>query len=67
PKAHVTIARPGRRTPDDQRRDALHWAEAIRLEDVRVHLGAVALYTWSEDRAARLFRAVERRELAPRS
>lgn len=63
PKAHLTLARPGRRTTDEQRREGLRWAASLRLEDVRVHLGSLALYTWSDDRAERLFRAVERREL----
>lgn len=64
PKAHVTIARPQRSATDAERRDAVRWAASLRLEGVRVRLDSVALYTWSDDRAARLFRAVERRELA---
>lgn len=61
PKAHVTIARPGRSASDADRRDALRWARGIDLRGVVARLERVALYTWSEDRLERLFRVVDAR------
>lgn len=61
PKAHVTLARPGRRAGDRERHDAIAWAAGVRLEDVALELDELALYTWSEDRAVRLFRTIDRR------
>ena len=61
PKAHVTLARPQRSATLSQREAALVWAKALRLRDVRVRLGAPALYTWAEDRSRALFRIVTTR------
>lgn len=65
PKAHLTIARPTRRATDAQRRAALAWAGGLDLRSVAVRIDRLALYTWSEDRATRLFHVVEQRTLAP--
>lgn len=65
PKAHLTIARPTRRASDADRRAALAWARGIDLRHVAARLDRIALYTWSEDRATRLFRIVEERALGP--
>jgi len=65
PKAHLTIARPTRRASPAERRAAIAWAAAIDLRSVAVRIDRIALYTWSEDRAARLFRIVEERPLGP--
>ncbi|UJR78675.1 hypothetical protein [Sandaracinus amylolyticus] len=64
-KAHVTVARPARSTTDGERRVALRWAAAIDLRGVRVRLSEAALYTWNDDRASRLFRAVATRPFPP--
>ena len=61
PKAHVTLGRPQRSATLSQREAALVWAQALRLRDVRVRLGAPALYTWAEDRSRALFRIVTTR------
>lgn len=61
PKAHVTVARPGRSATDADRRAALRWARDIHLGGVVARLDRVALFTWSEDRAERLFREVDAR------
>ncbi len=64
PKPHVTLARPrGRASPDD-REAGLAWASALELGSVRATLDRVALFTWSEQRAERLFRIVAERRLA---
>lgn len=62
PKAHVTLARPHRRASRDERDDALRWARALDLRDVRVTLDRVALVTWSEPGSPRRF--CERASLA---
>jgi 2'-5' RNA ligase len=65
PKAHVTIARLGRRTTPRQRRAAVAWARGLALAGLRVRLESVALYTWDETRLVQLFRAVEVRAAGP--
>jgi len=63
PKAHVTLARPRSRATDAQRELGLAWARGVDLSGVEAVLDRVALYTWSEDRARRLFRKVAERRL----
>lgn len=63
-KAHITIARPKRHATDAERAAALEWAKATALHDTPVPLEKIALYTWSDDRSATLFRVVEQRSLA---
>jgi 2'-5' RNA ligase len=58
PLAHVTFARPGRRASTSERKHALAWAKALDLGAPTCELTRIALYTWSEDRAASLFRSV---------
>lgn len=65
PKPHVTLARPRRRATDAQRRAGLEWATGLDLSAVRTRVARIALYTWSEDRQARLFKVVTERWLAP--
>jgi len=62
PKAHVTLARPGRKASDEEREAGLVWARGLNLHRVEVLLGTPALYTWSVDRREALFRRVELRE-----
>jgi RNA 2',3'-cyclic 3'-phosphodiesterase len=64
PKAHVTLARPMRRATDSHRQAGLAWADALDLRAVRCKLDRIALYTWGENRAQRLFKIVATRELA---
>ncbi len=61
PKAHVTVARPKRAATPRDREAGVTWAKGLRLEGIELVLDTVALYTWSLDRSARLFRQVERR------
>lgn len=58
-RAHVTLGRPKRRATSRQRAAGLRWADAVDLTGVRLALDRLALYTWSDDRAARLFRIVD--------
>jgi 2'-5' RNA ligase len=60
PLPHMTVARIQRRANPAERREAIRWAQAIDLRGVAFTADAVALYTWAEDRQARLFRIVER-------
>lgn len=64
PLAHVTLARIGRRASDRERADAIAWAAARSLAGLAARTDRVALYTWSADRHARLFRIVDARALA---
>jgi len=63
PKAHVTIARPGRGASDLRRQEGLSWAKTLDVRSVTARLDRIALYTWSEDRRERLFRIVTERPL----
>ena len=65
PKAHLTVARPGRAATDQGRADGLAWASRVMLAGVALRLDRVALYGWSDDRSDRKFRIVEERTLAP--
>ena len=56
--AHVTLARPGRRASDAERRRAQTWAKGIDLGAPVCQLTRIALYAWSLDRATSLFRIV---------
>lgn len=61
-KAHLTLARPQRRASDAERATALAWGQALPTQGVPVRLPSLALYTWSEDRARRLFRIAQQRD-----
>lgn len=61
-KAHLTLARPQRRATDEERAAALAWGQALPTAGVPARLPSLALYTWSEDRARRLFRIVQQRD-----
>jgi 2'-5' RNA ligase len=64
PKAHVTVARPGRRVTEAGREAGLVWASALDLSQIVARLDRVALYTWSEgNRRERLFRVVAEHRL----
>lgn len=68
PKAHVTIARPGRRATEASRQAGLSWAAALNLSGVEARLDRIALYTWSQvDRSERLFRIYAERKLGAQS
>ena len=66
PLPHMTVARVQRRATPQERREALRWAGQIDTRRASFCASSVALYTWSEDRAKRLFRIVERYELPAR-
>ena len=66
PKAHVTIARPGRGASEVRRQEGLKWAASLDLTPITARLDRIALYTWSEDRQERLFRIVTERSLGSR-
>ena len=66
PKAHVTLARPGRQATPARRAEGLIWAAAQDLSAVTAELRRIALYTWHDDRRGkteRLFRVVAERPL----
>ncbi len=63
PFPHVTLARIGRRATKQERRDAIAWAAAIDLGAPAVTLERIALFSWSLDRRASLFRIVADRSL----
>jgi 2'-5' RNA ligase len=66
PRAHVTLARPGREASASVRDAGIAWARAIDLGAPRVRLDRVALFGWSIDRrAGPLFRIVAEARLAP--
>src|SRR5690606_3047912 len=58
PKPHVTVARPKRAASPREREEAVAWAKAAPPLGLPVVLDTLALYTWSDDRAVRQFRAV---------
>ena len=64
PLPHVTLARIQRKASSSERRAAMAWASAIDLSSVSFRMDALGLYTWAEDRTARLFTIVERLSLA---
>jgi 2'-5' RNA ligase len=64
-KAHVTLARPTRRATEGERRAGLAWASALNVHSAHIGLRRVRLFTWSDDRAERLFRVVRERVLSP--
>src|SRR5690606_39040695 len=51
PRAHVTVARPGRGASDADRRAGEAWAAGLDLGAPTVHLDRVALFTWGLERA----------------
>lgn len=63
PKPHVTVARPRRKASKPERREALAWAAAQPPVNAALTLEQLALYTWSDDRPATLFRIVDTRPL----
>jgi 2'-5' RNA ligase len=65
PKAHVTLARPGRQATEARRSEGLAWARAQNLSAITARLTSIALYTWHEERrkTERLFRVVAERPL----
>jgi RNA 2',3'-cyclic 3'-phosphodiesterase len=63
PKAHVTIARPKLRPKEADRVCGLEWAKSLDLRSVSARLDRIALYTWHEQRPARLFQIVAERKL----
>ena len=60
--AHCTLARPQRRTSQAAREAGLRWASELAVSTESLHLGQLALYTWSRDRKHRLFRIVASHE-----
>ena len=64
PKPHCTVARPRRKATDAERAAAVRWARSVPPLGTRLHLDRIALYTWSDDRRASLFRIVDERVLS---
>lgn len=60
PLPHMTFARIARRASAADTNAALRWAQAIDVKAWRAVSEELALYTWSDDRDASLFRIVER-------
>lgn len=60
---HVTVARLGRAADDAARHAALAWAIRRSFPGAEVRYRNVALFGWSEDRRARLFRVLLERPL----
>jgi RNA 2',3'-cyclic 3'-phosphodiesterase len=63
PLPHLTVARPAMRATPDRRNRAVAWAESKAPLNVEVVVDHLTLYTWSDDRKARQFKAVEKRLL----
>jgi 2'-5' RNA ligase len=65
PRAHVTLARPGRQATEARRNEGLAWARDQNLCFITARLASVALYTWHEERpkAEQLFQVVAERRL----
>lgn len=63
PKPHVSIARPRHGATDVDREAGLAWAATLDLANVEATLDRIALYTWDERRAERLFKIVAERRL----
>lgn len=63
PKAHITVARPGRLVTAAGREAGLTWASSLDLSSIVTRLERIALYTWSERRHETLFRIVAERKL----
>jgi len=63
PRPHVTLARPQRRAGPADRAAAVAWAAGLRMPVERSVIDRIALYSWSDDRRARLFRVVDSRPL----
>ena len=59
PLPHITIARPPRKVDPGLLRQAMAWAKAAPPVDVELTLDRLALYTGSDDRTVRQYRAVE--------
>jgi 2'-5' RNA ligase len=57
-RPHLTLARPSRRANDQDRARGLAWAHELALVVPPIRLDRIALYTWADDRTARLFRVV---------
>lgn len=60
---HVTLARVGRKASAAEHREALAWARSLDVRGASARIDRIALFTWNEDRAAKLFRIVEERAL----
>ncbi|MDH5492313.1 MAG: hypothetical protein OEY14_10200 [Myxococcales bacterium] len=63
PLPHLTLARIPRGASEEERDAALAWARSLEVASLSLHLERLALYSWAEDRARRLFRIVEARKL----
>ena len=63
PLPHATVARPARRASAEERRRAVAWATAKPAIGIALTIDTLSLYTWSEDRRVRQFRAVTSRTL----
>lgn len=63
PLPHITLARPPRRRAAALRQPMRVWMEQAQLPPGAFRLETLALYTWSGDRAERLFRIVAERPL----
>ena len=62
-RAHITLARPRRKSTPQELHHALHWASGVDLSTVSIPLTEIALYTWSSDDKGFVYKLVERRPL----
>jgi len=62
-RAHITLARPRRKSSPEELREAMAWADRVDLSEVCIPLKEIALYTWSKDEKGFLYKLVERRPL----
>lgn len=60
---HVTLARVGRKASPAEHREALAWARSLDVRGATARVDRIALFTWNEDRASKLFRIVDERPL----
>ncbi|MBN8589664.1 MAG: hypothetical protein J0L94_15235 [Rhodothermia bacterium] len=58
PRPHITLARPHRGTRSEQRSQHNAWALQLNLNNVRIPLETIVLYTWADDRTDRQFKKV---------
>ncbi|MDP7038397.1 MAG: RNA 2',3'-cyclic phosphodiesterase [Myxococcota bacterium] len=62
-RAHITLARPRRKSTPQELQNTLYWASSVDLSTVCMPLTEIALYTWSNDEKGFIYKLVERRPL----
>jgi 2'-5' RNA ligase len=64
-RPHATIARIKRNAREGERDSAVRWALAVPPLGVSLHVGDVALFTWTQRRDVQLYHIIARRALLP--